>query len=220
MSSLRRLRYPNKFFLATEATYEFNTQSAGHVAYSGNWSRGEGYAADILGNLNAGASGWIDWNLWLDENGGPNHVGNDCDAAVLVNTTSHELFVHPQYWYIGHISKFVPPGAVRVDATVQSVGQRDMSPTSTATTAPDDCQGWPRYGFCRGDALQVGAFVRSAAADNGDELVVVVLNCGDVPRPFYLDITDWGIYIANTAIAHAIQTYVVPRASALKNASD
>ena len=77
-------------------------------------------------------------NLILDEHGGPNHVGNDCDAAVLINTTSHELFTHPQYWYIGHFSKFVPPGSFRLATTVSVPGREDRT-----QEAGDDCRGWP-----------------------------------------------------------------------------
>ena len=32
------------------------------------------YGADIMGNINAGAAGWIDWNILLNENGGPVRV--------------------------------------------------------------------------------------------------------------------------------------------------
>jgi glucosylceramidase len=77
----------------------------------------------------------------LDEHGGPNHVGNNCDAAVLVNMTSQELYTHPQYWYIGHFSKFVPPGSFRLATTVSLSGEDYTQPT--ATQAVDDCRGWP-----------------------------------------------------------------------------
>ena len=50
------------------------TLSEGNVwLHNGTWARGEGYAQDILGDLNAGAGGWTDWNLLLDQEGGPNH---------------------------------------------------------------------------------------------------------------------------------------------------
>lgn len=49
-----------------------------------------GYAHDIMGNLNAGAVGWIDWNMLLDDTGGPNHVGNVCDAPMMASVTDQE----------------------------------------------------------------------------------------------------------------------------------
>lgn len=43
-----------------------------------------------MGNLNAGAVGWIDWNMLLDDTGGPNHVGNVCDAPMMASVTDQE----------------------------------------------------------------------------------------------------------------------------------
>jgi glucosylceramidase len=72
------------------------------------------YAHDIIGNLNAGMNGYIDWNLILDENGGPNHVGNFCDAPVMCDTTKDTVDVKLSFYYIGHFSRFVKPGAKRI----------------------------------------------------------------------------------------------------------
>lgn len=72
------------------------------------------YAHDIMGNLRAGMNGYLDWNIILDEKGGPNHVGNFCDAPIMCNAKTGEIDVHLTYYYIGHFSRFVQPGAVRV----------------------------------------------------------------------------------------------------------
>ena len=40
------------------------------------------YAHDIMGVLNAGGSGWLDWNLILNTTGGPNHVDNVCPPST------------------------------------------------------------------------------------------------------------------------------------------
>merc|ERR550514_1203125 len=147
---------------------------------------GEGYAHDIMGDLNAGAAAWTDWNLLLDGKGGPNHLGNPCDAAmhtsqpvgtrlglseneyvdapeeagqwgglctcpdgqsykvgdennacgslacvggtpgpcqqrlldkvywhkkVTCANLKQELYMHPQYFFIGHFSKYILPGS-------------------------------------------------------------------------------------------------------------
>jgi glucosylceramidase len=58
--------------------------------------------------------GWTDWNILLDETGGPNHVGNFCFAAVHGDTKTGELTFTNTYYYIGHFSKFVRPGAKRI----------------------------------------------------------------------------------------------------------
>ena len=57
---------------------------------------------------------WTDWNLLLDETGGPNHVGNLCSAPILVDTKNDEVMLQSSYYYIGHIAKFVRPGAQRI----------------------------------------------------------------------------------------------------------
>ena len=98
-------KYPDKLVLATEACYELSQvgddEDASGAAFlaNGTWSRGEGYGAAVLGDMAAGAAGWTDWNLLLDAAGGPNHVGNDCDAAILSDGAT--LYYHPQFWCIG-----------------------------------------------------------------------------------------------------------------------
>jgi glucosylceramidase len=47
------------------------------------WDRAERYAHTVLADLAAGSQGWIEWNLVLDSIGGPNHLGNVCDAPIL-----------------------------------------------------------------------------------------------------------------------------------------
>lgn len=71
----------------------------------------ERYAHDIIGDLNAGANGWIDWNLLLNEEGGPNHVGNFCDAPLMYDRVAERLIVNRSHDYLGHFSRFIRPGA-------------------------------------------------------------------------------------------------------------
>lgn len=59
-------------------------------------------------------SGWIDWNIALDLKGGPNHVGNFCDAPVLVDTETGETHFQSSFYYLGHFAKFIRPGARRI----------------------------------------------------------------------------------------------------------
>lgn len=77
----------------------------------------EMYAHDIIGNFNAGMNGYIDWNLMLDKRGGPNHVGNFCDAPIMYDKETDFVDVKLSYYYIGHFSRFVKPGARRILAT-------------------------------------------------------------------------------------------------------
>ncbi len=72
------------------------------------------YAGDIIGCLNNHVNGWIDWNMILDQNGGPNWAKNWCIAPVIVNTEKDEVYFTPLYHTIAHFSKFIRPGAVRI----------------------------------------------------------------------------------------------------------
>jgi glucosylceramidase len=79
-----------------------------------SWRLGERYGRSMINDFNSGAVGWTDWNVLLDETGGPNHVGNFCFAPIHADTKTGELTYTNAYHYIGHLSKFVRPGARRI----------------------------------------------------------------------------------------------------------
>ena len=72
----------------------------------------------MINDFNVGVVGWTDWNILLDENGGPNHVGNFCFAPVHADTRTGELIYTPTYYYMGHFSRYIEPAAKRVSTTV------------------------------------------------------------------------------------------------------
>lgn len=72
------------------------------------------YAADIIGCLNNHVDGWIDWNIVLNKQGGPNWFKNWCTAPVIVDEESDEVYFTPLYYTMAHFSKFIRPGAVRL----------------------------------------------------------------------------------------------------------
>jgi glucosylceramidase len=72
------------------------------------------YARDIIGCLNSGADGWIDWNMVLDRQGGPNWAKNWCVAPVIVDTEQDEVYFTPLYYTLAHFSRFIRPDAVRI----------------------------------------------------------------------------------------------------------
>jgi glucosylceramidase len=82
-----------------------------------SWSLGEKYGYSMVNDFNNGCVGWTDWNILLDEKGGPNHVGNFCFAPVHADTRTGNLIYTNAYYYIGHFSKFVKPGAKRIAAS-------------------------------------------------------------------------------------------------------
>jgi glucosylceramidase len=104
--------WPEKALLFTEGT----PATFSHKAL-GEWQWGEVYGEALIRDLNNWAVGFADWNVLLDERGGPNHVGNFCLAPVHADTRTGALRFTSSYWYIGHVSKFVRPGARRIACT-------------------------------------------------------------------------------------------------------
>ncbi len=72
------------------------------------------YAEDIIGCLNNYVDGWIDWNLVLNKQGGPNWFKNWCTAPVIVDEEKDEVYFTPLYYTMAHFSKYIRPGAVRI----------------------------------------------------------------------------------------------------------
>ena len=104
--------YPDKHILFTEGT-----PSDFEPGAYGRWSLGEEYGRSMIHDFNSGAEGWTDWNILLDQQGGPNHVGNYCFAPIHADTRTGELIYTNSYYYIGHFSKFIRPGAKRILAS-------------------------------------------------------------------------------------------------------
>jgi glucosylceramidase len=69
------------------------------------------YARDIIGCLNNWVDGWVDWNMVLDKQGGPNWFKNWCIAPVIVDPDSDEVYFTPLYYTMAHFSKYIRPGA-------------------------------------------------------------------------------------------------------------
>ena len=119
--------FPDKNLIFTEGCKEkFNLDSVN------NWSLGEKYGYSMINDFNNGTVAWTDWNVLLDEKGGPNHVGNFCFAPVHGDTRSGKLIYTNAYYYIGHFSKFIQPGAKRI-----SVSSSRAQLQTTGFTNPD-----------------------------------------------------------------------------------
>ena len=119
--------FPDKHLIFTEGCQEkFNLDSVN------NWSLGEKYGYSMINDFNAGTVAWTDWNILLDEKGGPNHVGNFCFAPVHADTHTGKLIYTNAYYYIGHFSKFIKPGAKRIGASSSRIALQ-----TTAFQNPD-----------------------------------------------------------------------------------
>lgn len=101
--------YPEKEIILSEACIEYCKYQQGDCL-----ENAKKYAHDLVGNLKSGLTRFIDWNLILDEVGGPNHVKNFCDAPYLYHTKTGELEERTTLAYLWHFSHFIHPGAVRI----------------------------------------------------------------------------------------------------------
>ncbi|MBS7252756.1 glycoside hydrolase family 30 protein [Flavobacterium branchiicola] len=103
--------FPNKNLIFTEGCIERFDATKFQF-----WGNAERYGLNMINDFNNGTVAWTDWNILLDQNGGPNHVGNFCFAPLHADTSKDELIYTPMYYYIGHLSKFIRPNAKRIEA--------------------------------------------------------------------------------------------------------
>ncbi|XP_018011022.1 lysosomal acid glucosylceramidase isoform X2 [Hyalella azteca] len=138
-------RYPHWPILYTEAcTGQWPWQPLKVVL--GSWQRAQYYIDDVIDTLNHWAVGWIDWNLALDTKGGPNWAKNFVDAPVIVNAGVQEVYKQPLYYAMGHVTKFVQEGSVRIGlqytaGTSEATRATELPNTlrATAFLRPDNC---------------------------------------------------------------------------------
>lgn len=100
--------FPGKKLMFSEGCVEYSI-----AAGQSEITFGQRYAHDMIGNLNAGMNSFIDWNMYLDEIGGPNHVKNYCGAPIMLDGKG-SFEKHVSYYYIGQFSRYIQPGAVRI----------------------------------------------------------------------------------------------------------
>lgn len=104
-----RQQYPDLKLITSESCIEYSKLEAGDAF--GNAAK---LAHEVLGDLNHGMNAFYDWNLLLDETGGPNHVGNLCHAPFLYDRTAKELRAQLLQRYYYHFSHYIVPGAKRI----------------------------------------------------------------------------------------------------------
>jgi glucosylceramidase len=99
--------FPDKALVFSEGCMEMSRKSD-------PWGTAESYGHHIIGDINSHTAAWCDWNLILDAKGGPNHVGNFCFSPIMAAADFKSIEIYPSYYYIGHISRFITPGSVRI----------------------------------------------------------------------------------------------------------
>lgn len=116
-------RYPDIPFWMTEVCWAYGADAPKDIKLPRfDWEDGDHWGNQIFGDIEAGASAWLYWNMILDENGGPwltspihgNPDPNIQQPVVVVNRQTKKVDYMAVYYYLAHFSKFVRPGAVRI----------------------------------------------------------------------------------------------------------
>lgn len=105
-------KYPSLHLIMSEGCTELLNDKNG-VSSIGDFSHAEMYIHQIINDLNHYTEGYIDWNLSLDDKGGPNHVGNYCESPIMISPNGEMKYNH-SYYAIGHFSKYINEGATRI----------------------------------------------------------------------------------------------------------
>jgi glucosylceramidase len=153
--------FPGKELMFTEGCVDkFNFDSI----Y--NWSMGEQYGYSMVNDFNSGAAGWTDWNVLVDEKGGPNHVQNYCFAPIIADTRKGELLYTNSYYYIGHFSKFIRPGAKRISCSsnrdsLQATAFRNPDGKIVVVVLNTTAKQWPYKLWLKGNAASVTSLPHS-----------------------------------------------------------
>ncbi len=113
--------FPDKKILFTEASI------------GGTWSAAYALARNMIKDLNNWATGWVTWNLLLDQDGGPRHAGElEGPNIITADLRSGEVILSPAYYIFGHFTRFVKQGAKRIVCT-----SNDDGLIATAFVNPD-----------------------------------------------------------------------------------
>ena len=96
---------------------------------------GDRWGRMLIADARNWSAGWIYWNAVLDEKGGPWLIsldhhdpdGNSQHPVIIVDTSKGEVTHTGLYYYLAHFSKYVRPGAVRVESTGDVAGLRHVA---------------------------------------------------------------------------------------------
>ncbi|KAM9404925.1 lysosomal acid glucosylceramidase-like isoform 1-T1 [Salvelinus alpinus] len=123
--------YPEYYLFGTEACAGWSPTDRG--VRLGSWERAEQYAHSIIQDLNHYVVGWTDWNLALDQGGGPNWVKNFVDSPIIVDHSRDIFYKQPTFYSMAHFSKFLWEGSQRVGVSFS----QETKLESSAFVRPD-----------------------------------------------------------------------------------
>jgi len=179
-------KHPDQFILGTEACHE-KTPNLDKLDLKEQWFRGEKYSNDIITCLNHWQTGWIDWNLILDETGGPNWANNQCDSPIIVvseseNTPekSNKFLIQPMVYHMGHFSKLIKKG----DVVLSTVVEKKTNFWQKANVVAVACQG--------------------GGHDNDGKITVTILNKDEVDHVVYLEDLDIEVNLERKSLTSVV----------------
>jgi glucosylceramidase len=117
-------KYPELPLWMTEICWAYEAGAPKNIPLPRyDWEDGDFWGKQIFSDLESYASTWIYWNMILDEKGGPwlvsevhgNPDPNVQHPVVVINRQTKQVTYTALYYYLAHFSKFVRPGAVRVE---------------------------------------------------------------------------------------------------------
>jgi glucosylceramidase len=126
-------KYPSLPLWMTEVCWAYEAGAPRHIPLPRfDWEDGDFWVNQIVSDLEVGASAWIYWNMILDEKGGPwaispvhgNPDPNVQHPVVIINRQPKQVTYTGLYYYLAHFSKFVRPGAVRIETKGSAKGVR------------------------------------------------------------------------------------------------
>ncbi len=180
--------FPDKHLYFTEASIE-KPPTAG-----GEWARAERYVHHIINDMNAWCEGWIDWNMVLTTEGGPNHARNFCDAPILVDVPAQRVIYQSAFWCLGQFSRFVRPGDYKIGCNV----------CGNIPAAKEGYAAGPARQQAGGPGIEATAFSRT-----GREAIVIVLNRTDDRRR--LTIRAFGAQAEADLPPRSVTTFLVEK---------
>ena len=119
-------RYPDLPLWQTEVCHAYETDTPRNRPLPRyDYEDGDFWGNQIFNDMESHASAWIYWNMILDEKGGPwlvspvhgNPENNGQQPVVVVDRKQKKVTYLPLYFYLAHFSKFVRPGAYRIEIT-------------------------------------------------------------------------------------------------------
>lgn len=132
---MTKVNFPDKLLLYTEMCFGVTGPISRTGPELGSWKNAEELIDMLMDILLHNVNGYVDWNIILDAQGGPNYVSNVVDAFIIANDDFTEIYKQPLFYAAAHFSKFIVPTSKRID--IQIGGDDAANLSSLAFRRPD-----------------------------------------------------------------------------------